>query len=168
MAAVDYGPPWTSLIARFKFHDGLELAPAFAALLQQALDREAAAPPELLLPAPLSRERLRERGYNQSWELARRLSRAAGTRLDAGLLLKIRDTPHQIELPEPRRAANVRGAFAVEPLRRREVEGRDIAIVDDVLTTGATAAEMTRALRDAGAARVRLWVFARTPEPGAD
>ncbi|MFT3956886.1 MAG: ComF family protein [Piscinibacter sp.] len=159
-AALDYVEPWGALIRQFKFHERVELAPVFAGLMQEAgagMERAG-----LLLPAPLSASRLRERGYNQSWELARRL----GPTADAGLLLRVRDTAHQVDLPPAQRAANVRGAFAVEPLRRREVEGREITVVDDVLTTGATAAEMARTLLAAGAARVQLWVLARTPAPG--
>lgn len=162
VTAVDYEAPWSALIARFKFHAALELAPLFAQLLQGAVTEPH---DRLVLPAPLSEARLRERGYNQSWELARRLARSLRQPCDARLLLRVRDTPHQIELPLDRRAANVRGAFAVEPRRRAELEGRTVALVDDVLTTGATAAEMSRVLLQAGAARVEVWVFARTPAP---
>lgn len=77
----------------------------------------------------------------------------------------MRDTAHQVALPLLQRAANVHGAFAVEPLRRAELEDRVVTLVDDVLTTGATAAEMARTLLAAGAARVDLWVLARTPAP---
>lgn len=164
VAALDYAAPWDGLIRHFKFHGQSELAMPLARLLHDALDEAASAAPlaDLVLPAPLSDARLRERGFNQSWEIARRL----GRRADAALLLRIRDTPHQADLPLDRRAANVRGAFAVEPLRRGELEGRSVALVDDVLTTGATAAEMARTLLDAGAAHVQLWVLARTPAPG--
>lgn len=165
VAALDYAAPWDGLIRHFKFHGQPELATPLSRLLVDALDGSpsAAPPPDLVLPAPLSDARLRERGFNQSWEIARRL----GLRADPALLLRIRDTPHQADLPLDRRAANVRGVFAVEPLRRRAIEGRHIAVVDDVLTTGATAAEMARTLLDAGAAQVRLWVLARTPAPGS-
>ena len=159
IAALDYDHPWSALIARFKFHGGVELAPLFAGLLRDAAVGQPA--PDLLLPAPLSDARLRERGFNQSWEIARRLGRNA----DARLLLRIRDTPHQIDLPLERRASNVREAFAVEPLRRAELAGRSVVVVDDVMTTGATAAEMARTLLQAGASRVQLWVLARTPRP---
>lgn len=161
LTALDYVEPWNSLIRHFKFHGRAELAGLFAGLLREALRGEPA--PDLIVPAPLAEARLRERGFNQSWEIARRL----GPPAEARLLLRIRDTPHQVDLPPERRAANVRGAFALEPLRRGEVQGRRIAIVDDVLTTGATAAEMTRTLLQAGAHAVHLWVLARTPAPGS-
>ncbi len=161
VAALDYAEPWDALIQRFKFREQPELAPLLAGLLRHAVRDEPV--PELLLPAPLSEARLRERGFNQAWEIARRL----GPRAEAGLLLRVRDTPHQLALPPDRRAANVRGAFAGEPLRRAAIDGRRIALVDDVLTTGATAAEMARTLLQAGALSVHLWVLARTPAPGS-
>jgi ComF family protein len=166
VTAFDYAAPWDHLIARFKFHAALDLAPLFVAHLAAAAAGASAEAPALLLPMPLGAARLRERGYNQAWELARRLARRLGLRADAGLLLRVRDTPHQVDLPFDRRAANVRDAFAVEPLRRAELAGLDVALVDDVMTTGATAAEATRVLRAAGAARVRIWIVARTPKPG--
>ena len=79
LAAVDYAHPWDGLITRFKFHSALDLAPALGATAARHGSRKPASPaPTLLLPVPLSPERLRERGYNQAWELARRMARAAG------------------------------------------------------------------------------------------
>jgi len=163
-AAFDYVEPWRHQIARFKFHAGLDLGRVLADRIvasAQALP----ARPTLLLPVPLSDARLRERGYNQAWELARRIGRRLRVRAEPRLLLRLRDTPHQLALPVDRRAANVRGAFAVEPLRRAEVAGQEIALVDDVMTTGATLAELARVLLAAGAAQVHVWVAARTPRP---
>ncbi|MGZ5238374.1 MAG: ComF family protein, partial [Caldimonas sp.] len=87
---------------------------------------------------------------------------------DAGLLVRIRDTPHQLDLPPAERAGNVRGAFAVEPRRLGEVRARTLAVVDDVMTTGSTVAEIARVLKVAGCARVEVWVVARTPRPEDD
>ncbi|MET0335574.1 MAG: ComF family protein [Rhizobacter sp.] len=165
-AGVDYAHPWSALITRFKFHEGLELAHALVSPLASALTRRGGPRPDLLLPVPLSTERLRERGYNQGWEAARRLARKTGLHADATLLLRVKDSPHQLALPPDERAANVRDVFAVEPLRRAEVQGRSIAVVDDVLTTGATLAEIARVLKQAGAVRVEAWALARTPRPG--
>jgi len=164
-AALDYAFPWDGLITRFKFHDGLDLAGVFARRMLAALSADAAPLPDLVLPVPLSAERARERGYNQAWELARRLARALQRPGDAQLLLRAKDTPHQLALPVERRAANVRGAFVVEPRRRDELRGRVVALVDDVVTSGATAAEISRTLLQAGAVRVHLWMLARTPRP---
>lgn len=162
-AAVDYSHPWDGLITHFKFHAALDLAPAMAARLVAAVRRSGAQLPELLLPVPLSTARLRERGFNQAWELARRVGRALACRAEARLLLRIKNHPHQLALPLEQRAANVRGAFAVEPLRAAELPGRNIALIDDVMTSGATAAEATRVLLQAGAHTVQVWVVARTP-----
>lgn len=164
IAALDYRPPWSALIGHFKFHAALDLGGVFARRLATACD--AAQPrPTLLVPVPLSDERLRERGYNQAWELARRVGAALGIAADPTLLLRIRATPHQLALPPDRRAANVHGAFALEPRRRGEVAGRDVAVVDDVMTTGATVAEVARVLLAAQAASVQVWTLARTPRP---
>lgn len=149
----------------FKFHAALDLARPFASAIAAA-ERERAAPrPSLVLPVPLAPARLRARGYNQAWELARRVARALAIAADPALLLRIRETVHQLALPPLARAGNVAGAFAVEPRRRGELAGRDVAIVDDVMTTGHTAAELARVLKQAGARRVEVWVLARTPRP---
>lgn len=164
VAAVDYRYPWDRLLARFKFDAALDLAPALASLLDAAQQRVAAPAPDLLLPVPLARSRSRQRGFNQAWEIARRLPGTART----GLLLRVKDTPHQIALPREQREANVRDAFAIEPRHAPLLRGADVAIVDDVMTSGATAAEVARTVLRAGARRVRVWVVARTPAPGQE
>lgn len=167
IAAVDYGYPWDSLITQFKFHAALDLAPSLAAQMLEALRFSGAPAPTLLLPIPLSAGRLRERGYNQALELARHLGRALACATDPHLLLRVRDTPHQLAFPPGQRAGNVRAAFAVEPRRLEALRGRSVTLVDDVMTTGATVAEAARTLRQAGAAEVGVWVAARTPRPDA-
>jgi ComF family protein len=163
LAAVDYAHPWDGLITRFKFHAALDLAPALTHLMLAGFERVGAPHPTLLLPVPLSAARLRERGYNQAWELARRLGRALRCAADARLLLRVKDTPHQLAFPPDMRAGNVRAAFAVEPRRLSELRGRSVTLVDDVMTTGATVAEAARVLLQAGATEVGVWVVARTP-----
>jgi len=165
VAAVDYAPPWAALITRFKFHGALDLTTTLTGLVRAAQTRSGAPPAAWVLPVPLSDARLRERGFNQAWELARRLALPAGCRADPRLLLRVRDSPHQLALAPDRRAINVHGVFAVEPRRRAELRGRAVAVVDDVMTTGATGAEIARVLLQAGAAQVDLWVVARTPRP---
>ena len=164
---VDYGYPWDRLIAAFKFHAALDLAPALADTIVAATEAGPALErPDLIVPVPLAPQRLRERGFNQPWQLARRVARRLGCAADAGLVLRLRETAHQLDLPPEQRAGNVRGAFAVEPRRRAELRGRSIAVVDDVMTTGSTANEIARALKQAGASRVAVWTVARTPRPG--
>ena len=163
LAAVDYAHPWDGLITQFKFHSALDLAPALSQRLLDTFGQSAEPAPALLLPIPLSTERLRERGYNQAWELARRLARALSCQADPNLLLRVKDTPHQLALAPDQRAGNVRAAFAVEPRRRAELAGATVTLVDDVMTTGATVSEAARVLLQAGAATVQVWVVARTP-----
>jgi len=168
IAAADYAYPWDGLVQGLKFHARLDLAPALAQRMLGAWHEAGAGAPGLVLPMPLADARWRERGHNQAWELARRLARALDAPADPHLLLRVKDTPHQLALPRREREANVRGAFAVEPLRAAELRGRSVTLVDDVVTTGATAAEAVRTLRQAGAADVTLWVAARTPRQAGE
>jgi len=164
VTAADYQFPWDRLIIDFKFHGAVELATPLAARMTSAVRAaDAAREIDLVLPVPLAPARLAERGFNQAWELARRLARSLGLPGDATLLERPADTAHQADLPRERRAVNLRGAFMVDPRRRDRVRGRRIALVDDVLTTGATAREATAALLRAGAASVQAWTLARTP-----
>lgn len=165
VAAVDYAFPWDGLITAFKFRGRSELARLLSHLLASRLEPEASDEPALVLPVPLSEQRLRERGFNQAWELARRLARRRGLPADAHTLLRIRHTEHQPGLDARERRANLRQAFLVDPRHAHRVQGRDVALVDDVLTTGATAQEAARTLRAAGAASVQLWVVARVAAP---
>ena len=112
---------------------------------------------------PLSRERLRERGFNQSLELARKLSRATGIAVSADSCLRVRHSAAQSDLPWSERVRNVRGAFVC----MENFAGLSVAVVDDVLTTGATLDELASVLLRAGATRVEGWVAARTPMPGS-
>jgi len=163
VAGVDYGYPWDRLLADFKFHQRLD---AVGALLQPLLARLQAERGGGLrvVAVPLSRERLRERGYNQSWELARRLARALALEARADALFRVRDTGHQLGLQRGARQRNLQGAFVVTPRHAAWVRGARIALVDDVLTTGATANAATHTLRAAGAREVQVWTVARTPE----
>jgi len=164
-AVVDFAYPWDVLIQDFKFRDALELAPALSRMLVQTHVGQGQPAPELLIPVPLSAARLSERGYNQSWELARRCAQLLDCEAESTLLLRIRDTAQQLNLPRQQRATNVRGAFAVEPSRRSEVRGRTVTLLDDVITTTATVSEAARTLLAAGASAVHVWAVARTPTP---
>lgn len=166
VAAVDYLWPWDHLIGQFKFHAALDLCEVLVDRIATAVRREGAPVPDLLIAAPLAPRRLRERGYNQSAVLARPLARRFGVAPDPHALVRLRETAAQADLPRAERIANVRGAYAVDPLRRGRIAGRHVGVVDDVLTTGATAAEMARTLLWAGAAQVSVWVVARTTAPG--
>jgi ComF family protein len=160
-AAVDYAYPWAGLVSRFKFQG----QPGWAATLarrMQAIDgvAEELGQADLVVPMPLARERLAERGFNQALLLARQL---APRRTDASLLLRLRATPSQTALDREARQRNVEGAFGVEPLRATVLRGRRVMLVDDVMTSGASLYAAARALRQAGAVRVAAVVLARTP-----
>lgn len=161
IAACDYGYPWDGLLTAFKFHSALDLLPALAGLMAASLRPPPAAEIDLLLPVPLSAARLRERGYNQAALLAAQLARRLHLCCSADTLVRVTDTPHQIALPREQRAANVRGAFAIAPKAR--LQGLRVAVIDDVLTTGATLGEIARLLLENGVAEVQVWVLARTP-----
>ena len=171
IAAADYGYPWDRLVTRFKFHGQPELADLLAGVMTGAITGQGAAPvhgvlpAQIVLPVPLSDVRLAERGYNQAWELARRLAARLKLPAQADGLLRLRDTPHQVGLSRRARASNLRDAMWVAPVAAAQLAGRHLALVDDVLTTGVTAAAASQALLTAGAASVQVWVLARTPAP---
>lgn len=158
-SAFAYGFPVDRLVQRFKFSGDL----ALGAWLGEALARQVASRPrpDFLIPAPLSAQRLRGRGFNQALLLARRVGRRLGIALDANAAAKPRDTPPQARLSRVARQANLRDAFVCP----RRLDGLHLAIVDDVMTTGATADALAAALKAAGATRVDAWVVARTPQP---
>jgi ComF family protein len=162
VCAADYAFPWDALIAAFKFHARVELAAVLSERLLAAVRACGAPPPQLVVPVPLAPARLAERGYNQAWELARRLAPALGATAQAHLLWRPADSAHQAELGRLARQQNLRSAFMVDPRRRGELLGRRVALVDDVMTTGATAREAAAALLHGGAAAVDVWVVART------
>ena len=146
-------------ILALKHADRLDLVPGFALWLERA-GRPLIEASDLIVPVPLHRGRLWRRRYNQSAELARALSRRTGLALDAGALLRSRPTPSQGAMTSARaRRRNVLGAFKVP--ERGRVAGRNILLVDDVVTTGATAEAAARALKRAGAAKVRILALAR-------
>jgi len=152
-----YGWPLDRLEARFKFSQDLAAGRTLAAAW--CAEPPPALLPGLLLPVPLARARLRQRGYNQALELARPLARRLDLPLRHDLLLRTRDTAAQTTQPDaPARRRNVRGAFALRPGARLPDH---VAVLDDVLTTGATLGECARVLRRAGVARVDVWALAR-------
>jgi ComF family protein len=153
-----YGWPLDRLESRFKFSADL----AAGRVLSRLWQRESCpvALPTWLLPVPLHRSRLRKRGYNQALELARPLARFLGVPLQQDVLQRRRATDAQTELDALTRRRNVRGAFG---LRGRIDLPAHVAILDDVMTTGATLAECTRVLKWAGVSRVDVWALARAP-----
>lgn len=150
-------------MAEFKFRSDPGWAASLAALLRSTPWAEPALDAaQRVLPVPLSRQRLQERGFNQALLLAQHL---APHKTDGTLLLRLHDTATQRGLPRAQRLRNLRGAFAVEPLRATQVQGQHIVLVDDVMTTGATLEAAAQALLQAGAGSVTGLVLARTEAP---
>ncbi len=168
VCAVDYGFPWDHLVAQFKFHSRPELATALAERMAAAVQQAGMAPPDLVLPMPLAPERLARRGYNQAWELARRVAYQLQLPANPDWLQRPLDAAPQSELGRAARQLNLRTAFMVEPRHRPGLSRRRVALVDDVMTTGATAREAATALLRAGTSEVLIWVLARTPEAAPD
>lgn len=167
VAWADYAFPWDRLIARLKFQNQPELARPLGQLLAQAVSRPAQRPrPDWVLPIPLSPARLAERGYNQAWALARQVAQTLGLPAQAGVLQRWRDGAHQVGASRAQRLQNLQDAFGLPAEARQIVAGRHLALVDDVLTTGVTAAAASQVLLRAGAASVQVWVLCRTPAPG--
>ncbi|MBL7087893.1 ComF family protein [Acidovorax sp.] len=160
IAAVDYAYPWANALAQFKFRGDPGWARALATLMRSTPWMEPALETaDRVLAVPLSTERLRERGFNQSALLARQL---AGAKADHQTLLRLHATEAQSGLPRAERLRNLRGAFALEPARATALRGQRVVLIDDVMTTGATLHAATQALREAGVAHVTAAVLART------
>jgi ComF family protein len=162
-----YDFPVDSLITRFKHQAKWPLGRLLGELLAQSLQHhfdEGLERPDALVPVPLASRRLRQRGFNQATLLARWLSAALRIPCEDDLLLRVQDTPAQQVLDARARRRNLRQAFALAP--GAALNNRHLALVDDVLTTGATAQALARLLLDAGAARVDVYCLARTPKPG--
>lgn len=151
--------PVKSGIAAWKYRADFRPLRPLAHLMGQQLRVRGAPIPELLLPVPLSRRRLFVRGFNQALELARALSRVTRIAVDAHATRMLRVPVDQIGQSAAQRRRNLRGVFRVD----RDLRGRHVALVDDVITTGATLDALARAARAAGAARIEAWALARSP-----
>ncbi|MCF4995815.1 ComF family protein [Pseudomonas syringae] len=162
-----YGFPVDSLITRFKHNAkwpfGHLLADVLGQYLQHRFDEDLPRP-DALLPVPMANKRLRQRGFNQAAMLGRWLSRQLELPCEENILRRIHHTSAQQDLDAKARKRNLLNAFILAP--EVPVKGRHLALVDDVLTTGATAQALARLLMNAGAARVDVYCLARTPKPG--
>ncbi len=156
----DYAPPVDAVVAALKFHARLDLGWALGTLLAQ---RVQSLHIDAVVPLPLADARLRERGYNQSEEIARALAAYLRRPLLREALRRVRHCPSQQGLPLAQRRTNVRGVFAADPRARHRLQGRHVLLVDDVLTSGSTLDQAAAALKGAGALRVSNAVVARTP-----
>ena len=159
IAAFEYRFPLDRLVLRFKFAADLAVGRALASRLAARV--AGADRPRRLVVPPLSAQRLRSRGFNQALEIAKVVARRLDIACEPRAIVRVRETETQRGLDRRRRLANLRGAFACA----RRFEGEHVAVVDDVVTTGATAETLARVLKEAGAARVSVWAVARTPDP---
>jgi ComF family protein len=155
IALYQYAFPASVLIQQLKYHSELALAPWLADRLVDALgDAER---PDLIMPMPLHENRLKERGFNQAALLARRVSSRLETAIDLNACRRVRDTQPQVELPFKLRQGNIRKAFVCD----LDLTGKRVALVDDVMTSGASLDELAKTVKQAGAAQVWAWVIAR-------
>jgi len=158
IAAFDYRFPIDRLVLRFKYAGDLALGRWLAVALTERVRSEAR--PDLVVAPPSTRERLRSRGFNPALEIAKAVAQALGVRCAIAGLERTRETAPQPGLGRRERERNLEGAIGCS----LALDGLHVALVDDVMTTGATANAAARVIRARGAARVSAWVVARTPE----
>ncbi|TXI06614.1 MAG: ComF family protein [Rhizobium sp.] len=158
-AAFQLDSPIREAIHTMKYRAGFAQAKLLGQLFAQKIGRRALPLPAVIIPVPLHQGRLRIRGYNQSRELALAIQRSLAIEVAPDLARRIRATPDQIGQSRSQRQKNLRGAFAVDA----RIKGQHVALLDDVMTTGATLAELATAARRAGAARIEAWAIARVP-----
>ncbi len=157
-----YTTPLKQLISQLKFNYKLAHVPLLAELFLHRFPSQRHRLPECIIPVPLHRQRLKQRGFNQSLEIARLLGKNLDLTVEHRLCQRIIATPFQRELSAKERQKNLQNAFSVEPGHGY----RHVAIFDDVMTTGATANELARVLKQSGVEIIEIWAIARTPEKG--
>ena len=150
-----YTFPIDAMMQRYKYGDALHISRTFGQLLAEKINIDSV---DLIIPMPMHPARLKERGFNQALEIAKVFS---GNKLDFTGAIRQKLTPPQASLPFKERVKNIKGAFAVNV----NLAGKRVAIVDDVMTTGASLNELAKILKKAGASHVECWVIARTLPP---
>jgi ComF family protein len=155
-AAAVYEDSAALAVKRFKFNRQMAFLPVMQHWLQRPLCLELVAAADLLIPVPLHPKRLKQRGFNQALLLARAFPQVPVSR---EALVRLRNTTPQVELKPKERRDNVKGAFAVSD--PAQVKGKNVLLIDDVYTTGATVAECAKVLRRAGAMQVEVLTVAR-------
>jgi ComF family protein len=165
IAALVYRFPVDQLVCRFKFGRNLACGQILSRELILAAREKCGETPDCLLPVPLHRSRHFYRAFNQADLLARQAGKALGIPVYGSVLRRSRRTRAHSGLNADRRKRNIKGAFACRVPASKQAAFGHVALVDDVMTTGATLAECTRVLKKAGAGRVSVWVAARAPEP---
>jgi len=154
MALLRYQHPLDSMLQRYKYGQSLTMANTFATLLSASINTQ----PDIIIPMPLHPQRLQERGFNQSLEIARLIAQQLNIRLEANVCKRIKLSPPQASLPLKQRVKNMKGAFSCTS----RVDNLRVALLDDVMTTGASLNALAKAVKSAGASHVECWVVART------
>ncbi|MEQ6342985.1 MAG: ComF family protein [Gammaproteobacteria bacterium] len=157
LSVFTYASPVDYLIQDLKFNRKLHIARLLGEIMADHLEQNVQIRPDLIIPVPLHRARLHERGYNQALELARPIARKLNLPIDYLGCERSRATPAQSDLPAKERPCNVKGVFNITG----SFKGRHVAIIDDVMTTGSTVEELATALREAEASAIDVWVCAR-------
>ena len=157
-----YRAPVSSQIQALKYHAQLRCAASLAAMIAVRAWKDPRATPDVLVPVPLHRNRLRQRGFNQSLEIARRLGAELGLEVRHSLLARIKNTVPQTALGKAERRRNVKGAFQAAPAPVAAPIPAHVALVDDVVTSGSTVNAAARALKAAGVQTVSVWAAAKT------
>jgi ComF family protein len=161
LAAVDYAYPWSQIVQELKFHDHTGWVSSMATLMRSTPWVEPALEAaKVLIPMPLSRERLQERGFNQVQLLAHAL---CPEKIDNSVLQRQQHTAALSSMDRKKRLSSIKNAYAVNPACAHHVKGKKIVLLDDVMTTGASLQAAAKVLRAAGAAHITALVFARTP-----
>ena len=160
IAPLCYQDPIDQMLCALKYHQQLSFARTAAGLITDTVRESGEPRPDLLVGVPMTHRAVRKRGLNQAVFLARLIGRQLGIPAKSTLIKKLRETDRQSTLNASKRQRNLKGAFHC----KGSLEDKHIALVDDILTTGATANEISKVLKAAGANRVDIWVCARTPE----
>lgn len=163
-AAVAFDEASRPMVHALKYRDTQEAGLLMARMMTRA-GRQLLADCDMLIPVPLHRWRLWQRRFNQSAYLAQAIARLSARTFRPGLLLRIKATRSQVGLHEKERRQNVARAFAIDSGKIADIAGKQVVLVDDVMTTGATAGACATVLRKAGAARVDILCFALVLEP---
>lgn len=163
-AALIYNPISGAMVSRLKFNQHFEYIKPMSRLLYRYLIKRKVEIPDLILPVPLHRLRLKERGFNQSMEIAKPIAKSMERPVAKNICIRLLDTVPQRGLARKARLKNLRHAFELTA----PVDGLSIAIIDDVTTTGSTMREIARLLKHAGAGYVQGWSLAKTPVNESD
>jgi ComF family protein len=157
-ALLTYDFPLDRLLQQYKYRESLQLANTFATMLHEKLRIKKSEKIDLIIPMPMHAKRLQERGFNQALEIAKTVAKLTNVKIDYTTCQRVKLTPPQASLPLKERSKNIRGVFNCQ----KDLSGLNIAVVDDVMTTGTSLDELAKTLKKAGAAHVECWVIART------